>query len=182
MRRQWYVMAALILIFIIGYFSYAIVFWKRDRDLADLLVPTVFFFGACFVWLVLSHLGELIRNRIRSSDIAARYGGEEFMIVAPNTAALPAATLAERLRLSAVSLAEQLRQQIASQELVVAGGPNTQLEIHITVSIGISEFIRETENVRKLVQCADEALYRAKQEGRNRVVIYNWNTSKTIDP
>ena len=54
-RRQWYVMLALILIFILCYFLYSWAFWDRQKETLDLLVPSVFLLGACFVWLT-SHL------------------------------------------------------------------------------------------------------------------------------
>jgi diguanylate cyclase (GGDEF)-like protein len=51
-RSRWYLLAALIALFILGYFGYAIVFWESHSALVDLIVPVVFFFGACFVLLV----------------------------------------------------------------------------------------------------------------------------------
>lgn len=50
-RNSWYAMAVLISLFVIGYLGYMIVFWNKHASLLDLLVPGVFFFGACFVWL-----------------------------------------------------------------------------------------------------------------------------------
>ena len=50
-RTSWHAMAALISLFVIGYLGYMIVFWNKHTSLLDLLVPGVFFFGACFVWL-----------------------------------------------------------------------------------------------------------------------------------
>jgi len=50
-RTSWHAMAALITLFVIGYLGYMIVFWNKHTSLLDLLVPGVFFFGACFVWL-----------------------------------------------------------------------------------------------------------------------------------
>jgi len=50
-RTSWYAMAALISIFIPGYLGYVIVFWNKHAGLLDLIVPGIFFFGACFVWL-----------------------------------------------------------------------------------------------------------------------------------
>ena len=50
-RNRWYVMTALIVLFLLGYVGYAAAFWNSHSILADLIVPGVFFFGACFVWL-----------------------------------------------------------------------------------------------------------------------------------
>jgi len=109
---------------------------------------------------VLNHLGKLLSQTIRSTDIVARYGGEEFLILAPNTSPSSAAVLAERLR-----------QHIEAHELVVAGELNKRQEIRITVSLGVAGLSREVADSRSLVRNADQALYRAKQEGRNRVVL-----------
>lgn len=51
LRSRWYLMAALITLFIPGYFAYVFVFWQSHSKLLDLIVPVIFFFGACFVWL-----------------------------------------------------------------------------------------------------------------------------------
>jgi len=51
LRRRWYVLAALIVMFVAGYIGYAALFWSAHRSPVDLVVPAVFFFGACFVWL-----------------------------------------------------------------------------------------------------------------------------------
>lgn len=50
-RQRWYAMAAMILLFIAGYLAYAALFWSSHVALVDLIVPAIFFFGACFVWL-----------------------------------------------------------------------------------------------------------------------------------
>lgn len=114
--------------------------------------------------LVLSRLGELIFQTIRQSDIAARYGGEELLIIAPNTTVSSAGALAERLR-----------QRVETHELKLAKGPDQLPEIHITVSIGVAGLSDETADGEKIIRNADEALYRAKQEGRNRTVVHGAN-------
>ncbi len=236
LRRKWCVLAALILVFIVGYAGYGAVFWSRHLDWPDLIVPAMFFLGACFACLVstlslqttvdvrrlalleresitdsligiynrrhlerrleeefaraqryalalsvllvdidhfkrindtyghqagdqvLSGLGRLVLGTVRAADVAARYGGEELLIIAPETP-LPAA----------VALAQRLRQGVAAHGFGLAG--ERREEIRITVSIGVAERGPGIDSAQKLVRNADEALYRAKREGRNRVIV-----------
>ncbi len=111
--------------------------------------------------LVLSYLGKLLLQALRQSDIPARYGGEEILAIAPNTTTSQAGVLAERLR-----------QHFEIHELKLTDGPHEAHGIHFTVSIGVAGLSHETSDIKKLVHNADEALYRAKHEGRNRVVIH----------
>lgn len=111
---------------------------------------------------VLSYLGRLVLDSIRESDIAARYGGEEILIIAPNTTATMALTLAERLR-----------RHIETHELVLSSEPARRQAVRITISVGVASLSSDMTNSEQLVGRADEALYRAKQEGRNRVGVYD---------
>lgn len=121
--------------------------------------------------LVLNHLGNVLLHAIRDSDIAARYGGEEVVVIAPNTDVS-----------TAVELAERLRRHIEIQELVLSGQLNKRKKIHVTVSIGVADLRPEDADIRRLIFKADEALYRAKQEGRNRVVVHDAGLPKTTTP
>lgn len=106
---------------------------------------------------VLVAIGQRLRARLRSSDLATRYGGEEFAVLLPETD-LP----------SAVVLAEQIRATIASGRIAI----DEHLTIEITVSIGVSElaFSERQENAgERMLRAADDALYRAKAAGRNCV-------------
>jgi diguanylate cyclase (GGDEF)-like protein len=109
---------------------------------------------------VLSALGSLIKTTLREPDVAARYGGEEFLIVCVSTAIDGAGLVAERLR----HLVESHQVEIADD----SGGRKT---IQISISVGAAGLSGNVDSMDKLVQAADKALYRAKQEGRNRVVI-----------
>ena len=109
---------------------------------------------------VLSYLGQLLRNSVREADVAARYGGEELLIIAPNTP--PGA---------AGSLAERIRQHVETHALVLAGPASQRQEIQITVSIGVAGLNARVTDSQALVGQADAARYRAKQGGRNRVVV-----------
>ncbi len=111
--------------------------------------------------LVLAYLGKLILGVIRQTDIAARYGGEEIVIIAPGTHGAIAGGLAERLR-----------QHIETHELVLTSEAAERRTIQITVSIGVAEMCGEIDKAGEIVACADHALYQAKKDGRNRVVVY----------
>jgi diguanylate cyclase len=106
---------------------------------------------------VLKQFGELLQQ-LRSSDITGRYGGEEFAILLPNS------NLEESLL-----VAERLRQDIES----------TQFDSidKCTVSIGIASLDRQYDDAYKWLDSADQALYQAKKEGRNKVNIWR-NTER----
>lgn len=236
-RNKWYVLTALIVFCIAGYLKYAVTNWNSYHTFADLVVPAVFFFVACFVLLVntlslqtafdvrriiimeqenitdpltglynrrylerrlkeevarayrydfplsallldidhfkkvndtyghlvgdqvLKNLGKLIIDTARDTDITVRYGGEEILVITPNTKVSVASHLAERLR-KTVELSR-----------LTTVGKNNEQAIRITVSIGVSGL--GADGGQALIKNADEAMYRAKQEGRNRVVSIN---------
>ena len=105
---------------------------------------------------VLIELAATAEKALRDNDIVARYGGEEFVIFLDKANAEKAETVAERLR-----------QSISS--IVVYSDEGE--EVRFTVSIGVSSS-EVSDNVETLIKTADEALYRAKQTGRNRVEVF----------
>lgn len=111
--------------------------------------------------LALRFVSGLILNAIRDPDIAARYGGEEFAIISPHI----------RLR-DAAELAERIRKHIELHELSLAGSRQNRQIIRITVSIGVAELSPGISSAEQLIKCADQALYYAKESGRNRVARY----------
>ncbi len=107
---------------------------------------------------VLERLAHLFQAKLRTVDIFARIGGEEFSVLLPNT---PLA--------SACQVAERLRGDI--EQVVFESG---EARFHITISVGVAccDALHATD-LGGLLKRADIALYRAKSEGRNRVVVYN---------
>jgi diguanylate cyclase (GGDEF)-like protein/PAS domain S-box-containing protein len=113
-------------------------------------------FGHPFGDKILVALIETCRRYIRALDILGRYGGEEFVALLPETD-LPAA----------LQIAERLRHAVEKTPLYV--GDKT---IFITISIGVATFRDKTMTLTDMVEQADQAMYRAKQAGRNRVEAY----------
>jgi len=101
---------------------------------------------------VIKSLAEQIRHNARESDILCRVGGEEFLVLLPGT------QLAE-----AEMIAERLRKNVETLEL-----PGIQ---PITISLGVTYWNQQQGEPEKALKRADEALYQAKKEGRNRVVV-----------
>lgn len=110
--------------------------------------------------VTLSILGSLFKTGLRNSDVVARYGGEEFLVICTNTAIDGAALVAERLR-----------QIVESQQVQIPDSSGGSQTIQISISIGAACLSASVDSKEKLVQAADQALYRAKEEGRNRVII-----------
>lgn len=106
---------------------------------------------------VLKFIADKMNKFIRKSDILARMGGEEFSILLNNTN-----------KENAYLLAEKLRKNIQKSSY-----KNKEVEIEVTISLGISQLIREDEDLDSIISRADKALYIAKQSNRNRTVIYS---------
>ena len=105
---------------------------------------------------VLREWSELLKAKFRGSDIVCRYGGEEFVIILPDISADDA-----RQRL------EQLRSDLARMVVREEG----HLIQAVTVSIGVANYPLHGRNSQSLLQAADQAMYRAKEMGRNRIEI-----------
>jgi len=104
---------------------------------------------------VLEFVGHTLTGSVKGRDVPARYGGEEFMVLLPATA-----------REDACKLAESIRNQVSAKTLKIT---KTQKEIgKITISCGVAE-VRDDDTVDTVVDRADQALYLAKESGRNTV-------------
>lgn len=106
---------------------------------------------------VLRELAKILKNSVRTYDVLGRYGGEEFMVLLPNTNLEKAAVLAERIR------------QTMEHNLGTNSGFAT--DKNITISIGLTDACAGDTNIEPIVKRADEALYKAKEGGRNKVEI-----------
>ncbi|MBD3426371.1 MAG: diguanylate cyclase [Candidatus Omnitrophica bacterium] len=102
---------------------------------------------------VLKKIAEKLKSSVREVDMIARYGGEEFCVVLPETT-----------KELALSVAERLRKSVESKEIKAFDE-----KVKVTVSIGVSTYPEDGEQVESLIEKADTALYKAKRAGRNRV-------------
>jgi diguanylate cyclase (GGDEF)-like protein len=102
---------------------------------------------------VLQKLAETLKNTMRDYDIVCRYGGEEFLLVLPDTALL-----------EAVDIANRLRNKIAGLQYAI----DSKTSIGMTTSLGVAQ-LTGNEDLNTLIYRVDQALYKAKENGRNRV-------------
>ena len=112
---------------------------------------------------VLVEFANQLELSLRPYDQAARFGGEEFAMILPETSLEQAAQISERVRkeVSELSFADELQ------------------DMHLTISIGVASFpAPDINTLDDLIREADHALYRAKDEGRNRVELWQKNTKK----
>jgi diguanylate cyclase (GGDEF)-like protein len=108
--------------------------------------------------MILKEISKILRKNVRNTDIAARYGGEEFAIILPETTQADAKIVAERIR-----------RDVSKCDFpsIIPGQPS----LKSSISIGVAGFPLNADNKDQLIQKADSALYKAKELGRNRVVL-----------
>jgi two-component system cell cycle response regulator len=134
----------------------------RGRPVSLLLIDVDFFksindrFGHTAGDEVLREFALRLRTNVRGIDLTCRYGGEEFVVAMPDTGKEIAGKVAERLR-----------HRIEAEPFQILGGTRN---LDVTISIGIATRERAADDAQAMLKRADEALYRAKREGRNRVV------------
>ena len=105
-------------------------------------------------------MGDLkVVSRLRKSDIIARYGGEEFVVILPETSPHNAGVAAEKMR------------GTIEAEMIAIDGQ----EVSVTMSFGVAGLSPEIQDTEGFIRRADYAMYRAKQNGRNRVEIFSEN-------
>jgi diguanylate cyclase (GGDEF)-like protein len=137
---------------------------RRTTPLAVLMIDIDHFkrlndsFGHHVGDIVLRDLAAILTRELREIDTAARYGGEEFILLLPETNLQGAMLVAQRLR-SAVEQAD----------FITAPGQKPE---RVTISIGVALFPDEAHFKADLLEAADVALYQAKAQGRNRVVLH----------
>ena len=134
---------------------------EQERDMALMLIDMDYFkavndtHGHDMGDAVLREFADRLRRNIRGVDLACRFGGEEFVVLMPDTDYQQAQGVAERVRRS-----------VAERGFDVAGKP---LAVTVSVGVALNESANDTPDT--LLKRADVALYRAKREGRNRVVF-----------
>lgn len=110
---------------------------------------------------ILKGLAKVIKTQLREYDIASRYGGEEFAILLPFTNIEEANFVAQRLRKAVEKTSFDISEAKAETK-----------SLNITISVGISSYNPKKDSPQSLYKNADSALYKAKEHGRNKVIIY----------
>ena len=105
---------------------------------------------------ILQEVASLLRDTVRETDILGRWGGEEFLVICPSTVVD-----------GAEQLAEQLCSKVAQAEL--------GLESPVTISVGVTQTSKAVQSLEAVLHAADKALYDAKSQGRNRVVLHTFD-------
>jgi diguanylate cyclase (GGDEF)-like protein/putative nucleotidyltransferase with HDIG domain len=117
---------------------------------------------------VLRGVADVFREELRHYDIPARFGGEEFSILLPETSAA-----------QAIEIAERIRRSFAARRFDVE---TSKTPIRATISIGVAEFPADATGADELIHEADLAVYRAKLQGRNRVLAASAESSLLTKP
>ena len=116
---------------------------------------------------VLKAIGALLMRGIRAQDVPCRFGGEEFVLI------LPGASLEDTCR-----KADELREQVRDTALDRTPGPG----LTVTISAGVAAYPQSGGQADHILAAADTALYQAKAQGRDRVVVAGTFNNKGTDP
>ena len=140
---------------------------RYQRPLSCIIMDIDFFkhvndsFGHLAGDQVLINIAQIVRKNCRQSDLPGRYGGEELIVLLPETEAV-----------GAMNIADRIREMIEQHRTVDGKG----MVIGVTVSIGVASLngmeLRNIENNELIIQRADDALLQAKKYGRNRIELY----------
>jgi len=133
---------------------------KQKSELSVLMIDIDYFkkyndnYGHRSGDIVLTHIADLLKGVFHDSDYTlSRFGGEEFVVLLPNTK-----------KTEAIKLAENFRKGIEEGVIILRRSP-----VKITVSIGVANYPKDADSWTELVRQSDTAMYKAKQEGRNKV-------------
>jgi len=136
---------------------------RKERPLSVILIDIDHFknvndqFGHKFGDHALQHVAKILTEDLRTYDRIGRWGGEEFILILPETQLRDAATVAERVRI-----------RTAATQISLENGESFSIHISLGAACTSSQF----PSLAKLIDAADQALYQAKQTGRNRVCIF----------
>ena len=111
---------------------------------------------------VLNKIGKCLKNSVRSTDFIARYGGEEFVVI-----------LKDIDEKNAEKTGEKIRENVKKIQV-------SKIEEPITISIGIAMFPKHSQFKEELIEKADQALYNAKEKGKNKTVVWNADLFNTL--
>jgi diguanylate cyclase (GGDEF)-like protein len=117
--------------------------------------------GHSFGDRILKDIADILLNTVRSMDIVARYGGDEFMVILPETG-----------QALAIDIAERLRANVKKKIVLPRDGAGSE-PFTLTASIGIVCYPEHGETVELLLENVDKALYRAKNQGKNRTEVFS---------
>jgi diguanylate cyclase (GGDEF)-like protein len=136
---------------------------RKERAMSVILLDIDHFksvndqFGHKFGDHTLQQVAKILKEELRTYDRVGRWGGEEFILILPDTHLMDAATVAERVRV-----------RMAEMKMSLENGET--FSVHI--SLGVASTAGQFSSLTKLIDAADQALYQAKQAGRNRVCIF----------
>ncbi len=146
---------------------------RNDFRIAIALIDIDFFkkfndtYGHQIGDLVLKSVADTLVNSVRQTDLVARYGGEEFIIIFNNIA-----------KDNLFNTIDKIREKIENNSVFVK---EKNQHLSVTISIGVSIFPDYSEDRLELIKQADDALYKAKELGRNRVVIFGKNMENNTE-
>jgi len=117
---------------------------------------------------VIQTVSKILQDNVRAVDVVARYGGEEFSVILINTTAVMSNMVAKRIV-----------DNIADYEFSMDG-----VDTRVTISGGMSEYPTHSENMKELIEMADQAMYATKQKGGNGIIIHNEDekTGEKVNP
>jgi len=143
---------------------------RENKKLAFLMIDMDYFkqvndtYGHKSGDMVLEQLAQILKSEVRKNDLIIRYGGEEFLIILQNI----------KSKEDAIKVAEKIRKSVQDTEIEIEEGNI----IKKTVSIGVSIYPDNCEKGWECIKYADIALYKAKNSGRNKVVVFEKKLKK----